>query len=86
MFSVELSLLFSDDHSRVVLSLLENRPGSDYINASHIQVNNKMVWWSYVWVLVGVWKYLLLGHRNDDMGMKNKLTSKYIVQTHNYIS
>ena len=28
----------SDDHSRVVLSLQDNTPGSDYINASYIDV------------------------------------------------
>ena len=28
----------SDDHSRVVLSLQDNTPGSDYINASYLDV------------------------------------------------
>ena len=28
----------SDDHSRVVLSLQDNTPGSDYINASYVDV------------------------------------------------
>lgn len=28
----------SDDHSRVVLNAIEGVPGSDYINASHINV------------------------------------------------
>ena len=30
----------SDDHSRVVLSLQDNTPGSDYINASYIDVSD----------------------------------------------
>ncbi len=29
----------TDDHSRVVLSLQDNTPGSDYINASFVDVN-----------------------------------------------
>jgi len=33
-----LCIFVSDDHSRVVLSLREDEPGSDYINASHIKV------------------------------------------------
>ena len=32
------SLSLSDDHSRVVLSLQENTPGSDYINSCYINV------------------------------------------------
>ena len=31
---------FLDDHSRVVLKLEDNCPGSDYINASFIDVSN----------------------------------------------
>jgi len=31
--------MFPDDHSRVVLKLKENCPGSDYINGSFIDVS-----------------------------------------------
>ena len=36
---VSLLLSFSDDHSRVILSLTENDPESHYINANYIDVS-----------------------------------------------
>ena len=36
--SIPPLLHYSDDHSRVVLSLQDNQPGTDYINASYIDV------------------------------------------------
>ena len=39
--SVLCSVLNIDDHSRVVLSLQDNTPGSDYINASFIDVSKE---------------------------------------------
>ena len=33
---------FSDDHSRVILSLTENDPESHYINANYIDVSDIM--------------------------------------------
>ena len=32
--------VFSDDHSRVVLNIQDNTAGSDYINASYVNVSN----------------------------------------------
>ena len=32
-----------DDHSRVILSYIENVPGSDYINANYIDVSMRFV-------------------------------------------
>jgi len=37
-----LCLLCADDHSRVTLSESSGDPPSDYINASYIQVNDKL--------------------------------------------
>ena len=37
---VSLLLFFSDDHSRVILSLTENDPESHYINANYIDVSD----------------------------------------------
>ena len=37
--SIPPLLHYSDDHSRVVLSLQDNQPGTDYINASYIDVS-----------------------------------------------
>ena len=39
---VSLLLSFSDDHSRVILSLTENDPESHYINANYIDVSGIM--------------------------------------------
>ena len=39
---VSLLLSFSDDHSRVILSLTENDPESHYINANYIDVSGTM--------------------------------------------
>ena len=39
---VSLLLSFSDDHSRVILSLTENDPESHYINANYIDVSDIM--------------------------------------------
>ena len=39
---VSLLLFFSDDHSRVILSLTENDPESHYINANYIDVSDIM--------------------------------------------
>ena len=41
LFVVLFVFIFSsDDHTRVVLSLLDGVPGSDYINATHIRVRD----------------------------------------------
>ena len=33
------SVIFSDDHARVILGKIDSCPGSDYINASYIDVS-----------------------------------------------
>ena len=39
-FFTIFSFPFKDDHSRVILSYIENIPGSDYINANFIDVSS----------------------------------------------
>ena len=51
-----LSVSLLDDHARVILGKVGNNPGSDYINASYIDVGledfssriyNSIVWFSF---------------------------------------
>lgn len=44
LFNFTASSSFSDDHSRVILSYIENIPGSDYINANYVDVSRSSLY------------------------------------------
>lgn len=43
---------WTDDHSRVLLSHIDGRMSSDYINASYIDVSNCLLFRNYKWLVV----------------------------------
>ena len=45
--SQELFLFYTDDHSRVVLTPIEGEPGSDYINATRVDVSETLPMTTY---------------------------------------
>ena len=40
-------MFYTDDHSRVVLTPIEGEPGSDYINATRVDVSETLLMITY---------------------------------------